>query len=286
MHIFKAPSVCQIHNVRQHVPPPPPPPDCSLLFHINRISRWDGAGANHISPPVSTSPKPHPSPFMTPAPLIPLPFDVPFCLYEINKIYGTKTPAPPPSLISAGAATRSRILSLWFPGVTKTVNCYWWVLRPAPLLCSCMPSVAPYAKRAAKRADRRAQWLPICRCRSRPLMHIKPTPPARRTSHPAFLVPGILINRADRKLLSGPRGAERGVPAPLSSFTPRLGWRCMLMLRFCSISEEEDGGWQGGKGNVASRQKRGETTCIGIPNASDAVCFSSAHMLHLLCCCE
>lgn len=74
-----------------------------------------------------------------------------------------------------------------------------------PLLCSCMPSVAPYAKRAAKGADRQAQWMPICRCRSCPLMHIKPTPPARRTSHPAFLVPGILINRADRKPLSGPR---------------------------------------------------------------------------------
>lgn len=40
--------------------------------------------------------------------------------------------------------------------------------------------------------------------RELPLMHIKPTPPARRISHPAFLVPGILIKRADRKPLSSP----------------------------------------------------------------------------------
>lgn len=39
-------------------------------------------------------------------------------------------------------------------------------------------------------------------------MHIKPAPPARRTSHPAFLVPGILINCDDRKPLSGPRIGE------------------------------------------------------------------------------
>lgn len=38
----------------------------------------------------------------------------------------------------------------------KTVL-YHWVLRLTPLLCSCMPSVAPYAKRAAKGADRQAQ---------------------------------------------------------------------------------------------------------------------------------
>lgn len=78
------------------------------------------------------------------------------------------------------------------------------VQRPSPLLCSCMPSVVPYARWAARRLDRQAQWLPICRCSSCLLMHIKPTPPARRTSRPAFAAPGILISYTDRKPLSGP----------------------------------------------------------------------------------
>lgn len=73
--------------------------------------------------------------------------------------------------------------------------------QPPSLLCSCMPSVATHTQRAARRVDRRAQWLPICRCSSCLLMHIKPTPPASRTSHPAFSVSGILINCTDRKPL-------------------------------------------------------------------------------------
>lgn len=39
----------------------------------------------------------------------------------------------------------------------KKRNVYQWALRPAPLLCSCMPSAAPYAKRDAKGVDRQAQ---------------------------------------------------------------------------------------------------------------------------------
>lgn len=46
-------------------------------------------------------------------------------------------------------------------------------------------------------------------------MHIKPTPPARRTSHPAFLVPGILINCTDRKPLSGLVSSLTRIPAAM-----------------------------------------------------------------------
>lgn len=39
----------------------------------------------------------------------------------------------------------------------NNTDLYQWVLRPALLPCPCMPSVAPYAKRAAKGAGRQTQ---------------------------------------------------------------------------------------------------------------------------------
>lgn len=241
---FPSHSLCVKYSARQrwlssHFPPSKSGVGLCSLFHINRIIRWDGVGANHIFPPVSLSPKPHSQSVFTPAPLILLPFDVSCCLYKINKIYSRKMPSPTFILVTLSRPKPPKETSCHPTDHRshKKTELYQWVLRPAPLLCSCMPSAAPYAKRAARGADRKAQWMPICRCRSRPLMHIKPTPPARRTSHPAFVVPGILIDRADRKPLSGRR---RWITAPLLlAFPLRRG--CTSMLHFLQRAVEYGG---------------------------------------------
>lgn len=74
-------------------------------------------------------------------------------------------------------------------------------------------------------------------------MHIKPAPPARRTSHPAFLVLGILINRADRKSHSGP-------PRRTIQLLSSNSLSCMLMLRCAATSGsslEKEAGLDGGE---------------------------------------
>lgn len=77
--------------------------------------------------------------------------------------------------------------------------------------------------------------------RELPLMHIKPTPPARRISHPAFLVSGILIKRADRKPLSSPcRWIIQRLSPPNSSCRwDGHAWRRCIPPEPCSCVREE-----------------------------------------------
>lgn len=121
-------------------------------------------------------------------PLSPAPFDVPCCLYKIN-IDPVKMPH-----ISLHLGYIS-----WSPTFIRS-----WLAWCNDQTCIPTDVLSGSQQLPRGGVDRRTRWMPIRRCRSCPLMHIKPTPPACHTSHPASLVPGIWINCADRRPLCGP----------------------------------------------------------------------------------
>lgn len=113
-------------------------------------------------------------------------------------------------------------------------------------------------------------------------MHIKPTPPARRTSHPAFLVPGILINCTDRKPLSLVWVGESFSSSPLAPIAAEMRMHVdVAFLQHRSVPSR----WLSGRERVLygdEAKERGGCRAFKIQGFPTAlVCFS--YQMLLLC---